>query len=120
MTSISFIYSLNILLAHDTAKLGDFGFALDMPAKHAEDHTTATLVTAPMLAQTNGYSPPEIQSGKISPKSDVYSYGIVSSCKCMNELCNYVLMHAGITRGVQLPEGMVGEKRGLCFGLLYV
>ena len=35
-----------------------------------------TLVTAPIIAQTIGYSPPEVQSGKFSPKSDMYSYGI--------------------------------------------
>lgn len=68
--------SLNILLAQGGvhAKLGDFGFALDMP-KH---DSCRTLVTAPIIAQTNGYSPPEVQSGKFSPKSDMFSYGIVS------------------------------------------
>ena len=69
--------SLNILLLDQggiRAKLGDFGFALEMP-KH---DSCRTLVTAPIIAQTNGYSPPEVQSGKFSPKSDMYSYGIVS------------------------------------------
>ena len=67
--------SLNILLDQggERAKLGDFGFALDMP----QHECGRTLVTAPIIAQTNGYSPPEVQSGKFSPKSDMYSYGIV-------------------------------------------
>ena len=55
---------------HFNAKLGDFGFTVEL-------HSTAhgrTLVTAPFVARTQGYFAPEI---KISPKSDVYSYGVV-------------------------------------------
>lgn len=37
-----------------------------------------TLVTAPLIARTSGYMPPEIQGAKFSPKSDMYSYGIVA------------------------------------------
>ena len=65
-------YSLNILISR-SSKLGDFGFALEMP-KHQAGRT---LVTAPLIARTDGYCPPELLHGKISPKSDVFSYGVV-------------------------------------------
>ena len=55
------------------AKLGDFGFAMDMP----EQAHGRTLVSAPLIARTDGYFAPELVSRKISPKSDVYSLGVV-------------------------------------------
>ena len=67
-------FSQNILL--DTtfkAKLGDFGFALDIP----ENHSGRTLVSAPLIVCTEGYFAPELIGGKISSKSDVYSFGVV-------------------------------------------
>ena len=39
-----------------------------------------TLVTVVSLAKTLGYSAPEKDTGRHSPKSDVYSYGVVSCC----------------------------------------
>ena len=82
MWSISINNSLNILLDQNgyKAKLGDFGFALDMP----QSQPGKTLVTAPLVARTSGYMPPEIQGSKFSPKSDMYSYGIVS---CSLSMC---------------------------------
>ena len=77
---MGFIYhlyfcSLNILLdANLTAKLGDFGFAMDMP----EHRSGRTLVSALMIARSDGYFAPELIGRRISPKSDVYSFGVVS------------------------------------------
>ena len=66
--------SSNILLDdHFTAKISDFGFALHLP----QVQQNKTMVTAPLIARTEGYFPPEITSGKFSDKSDVYSYGVV-------------------------------------------
>ena len=61
---------VNILL--DKAKLGDFGFSQELP-ELVKGRTMA------VVAKSLGYSPPEMDSCRLSPKSDVYSYGIVSS-----------------------------------------
>ena len=73
--------SHNVLLnEHFTAKLSDFGFSVDLPAiKEGR-----TVVTAPLIACTEGYCPPEITSGQFSAKSDMYSYGVVSTIFCIN------------------------------------
>ena len=71
-----FAFSANILLdKHYNAKLGDFGFARQL-ACIADGRT---LMTAPVFAKSLGYFPPELHDlNKNSPKSDVYSYGVVS------------------------------------------
>ena len=69
-------FSANVLIdSAYTAKLGDFGFSLEMP----EINPKRTLVTSPFLAFTQGYTAPEVTEGSYSPKSDVYSYGVVSN-----------------------------------------
>ena len=73
------MHSSNVLLDKNyVAKLSDFGLALDLP----NVPENKTLVTAPLIARTEGYFPPELTSGKFSQKSDVFSYGVVSN-KCI-------------------------------------
>ena len=65
----------NILLdQHMSAKLGDFGFAQEVP-QLVGGHS---VITAAVVARSLGYSPPEMDLCHVSPKSDVYSYGVVS------------------------------------------
>ena len=70
-----YIIRPNILLDHYfNAKLGDFGFAYEVP----EVKQGRTMVTAPSFARTEGYYAPELVHGQVSAKCDVYSYGVVS------------------------------------------
>ena len=75
--------SANILLGkHHNAKLGDVGFARQL----ASISDGRTLMTAPVFAKSLGYFPPELHDlNKNSPKSDVYSYGVVSLAVAKSE-----------------------------------
>ncbi len=65
----------NILIDRQyNGKLGDFGFALQLP----EVDKGRTYVTTATFARTEGYYAPELHHGQLSPKCDVYSYGVVS------------------------------------------
>lgn len=64
----------NILLDKNmTAKLADFGFAIELPrVTHGK-----TMFTVSCVARSEGYYPSEVTSGHFSDKSDVFSYGMV-------------------------------------------
>jgi serine/threonine protein kinase len=69
------IKSQNILLdSHGHAKIGDFGFSVELP----KQRDGKSMFTSKMFARTEGYFAPEIASGKYSHRSDVYSYGVVA------------------------------------------
>ena len=68
------LFRSNILLdSHLSGKLGDFGFTKEIPQVQGR-----TLVTTASVVKSLGYSPPELDTCHVSPKSDVYSYGVVS------------------------------------------
>ena len=76
----------NILLdKHLSAKLGDFGFAKQI----SKIVGNRSFMTTKLMAKTLGYNPPEMDEGKVSPKSDVYSYGVVSAYL---HTCMYVML----------------------------
>lgn len=69
--------SSNILLdEHLVAKIGDFGFSIELP-EIVSGHTLITAAPGAGMAGTVGYMPPEFQAGKYSTYSDVFSYGVV-------------------------------------------
>lgn len=78
----------NILLdGHLHPRLADFGFVTPLPLQVG----STCMVTAAgsiALAGTRGYLAPEFADGKHGVKSDVYSYGVVSSesCICMHNI----------------------------------
>jgi len=65
-----YLYRTNILLA---AKLGDFGFSQEFVNVVGD----RSIITATIVAKIVGYSAPEMDMCHISPKTDMYSYGVV-------------------------------------------
>ena len=78
--------SSNIQLDNELKAVVDFGFFLKLPQKESG----RTLITAPLMAQTEGYFSLELLSGKISPLSDIYSCGMVSD-ELLNILALYII-----------------------------
>ena len=69
----------NILLdGHFVAKLGDFGFARRKPQIQG-----GRSFWMGETCGTQGYTAPEVASGEVSPKADIYAFGIVSELQCM-------------------------------------
>lgn len=66
-------FSANILLDEAfTAKISDFGLA------RASEKFAQTVMTSRIVG-TTAYMAPEALRGEITPKSDIYSFGVVSS-----------------------------------------
>lgn len=55
------------------AKLGDFGFAMQLP----ELATGKSFVHTSMVCGSEGYIAPEFHRGELGPKADVFSFGVV-------------------------------------------
>ena len=71
---VASIYEDDVLLdKHFTGKLRDFGFTQELLSTRGH-----TIVTAVTIEKSLGYTPPEQDTCHVSPKSDVYSYGIAS------------------------------------------
>ena len=56
--------------------VADFGFLIALPIQHGSSCVMSS-VAARALAGTRGYLAPEFSAAKLSPKSDVFSYGVV-------------------------------------------
>ena len=67
----------NILLDQSLIPyLADFGFFMALPIEH-KSSCLVTALGSITFAGTQGYLAPEFTFGKLGPKTDVYSYGVV-------------------------------------------
>lgn len=58
--------------------MADFGVFMTLPLQFGAT-CMVTSAASIALAGTRGYLSPEFMSGRVGPKCDVYSYGIVST-----------------------------------------
>ena len=75
MSCPSHLSRQNVLIDdRGVGKIADFGFSLELPRVREDG---LSLFTAKAFARSEGYYP---SFGIYSCKSDVYSYGVVSTC----------------------------------------
>lgn len=75
LLSVNLHFSLNILIdSYGHGRIGDFGFSWELP----DISGTRSLFSTKGFTVSKGYHGDELTCGHSSPKSDVYSYGVVS------------------------------------------
>jgi len=79
------VHRHNILIdENNRAKLGDFGFCREIPQLIGG----RSVVTAALVSRSAGYAAPESDAGHISPKSDMFSYGVVRIIAVLFRYCD--------------------------------
>lgn len=98
--------SANILLDEMlVAKISDFGLT-----RASANHTSTTVVTERIVG-TRAYMAPEALRGKITPKSDVFSFGVVGSLQmcfffalCLQPLPRFLALPARCSQRAEPTE----------------
>lgn len=80
------------------AKLGDFGFAIELPRVSGGQ----TLFSSQCMVRFEGYYPSEVTLGKYSDRCDVYSFGVVCNSK-------YAMQRYNLCTPFYIPIGSSGD-----------